>query len=355
MPEHPAEHVTSHNTSHFDANDTSDSLAQSIQAQLVHLSGYDGDELSREREKALDYYFQRTRGDEVEGRAQVVSGDVSAMVEATVASMMEAFSSDRIVDFDPIDAADENQAQLESEAVQYYVMGRENGFLQLTMAIKEALLLRNGVIKIEAVDKTERKTRRLGNVDPEALTELISGDDVVSHHYHADTRELSVTIKQTTREFVMTSESLENFIYFEAWHMPTLTGIPICALRHIDTRAELIALGYDKEKVKLLTEAVPDIKVESSSRNPKETTTVATAIDASQELIEWYEVYIRMEASDGADELRRVALHYTDAVILENIPVSRIRLASGTCILNPHRFTGISLFDKLKQNQDIRT
>lgn len=338
-----------------ETNNTEVNLASRLQQQLQHCAGFDGDTYSRDRQQALDYYFQRPRGDEIEGRAQVVSGDVSAMVEATVASMMEAFSSDRICDFDPLSAEDEDQAQLESEAVQYYVMGRENGFLQLTMAIKEALLLRNGVIKIEAVDKTERKTRRLGNVEPEALTELISGDDVVDHTYDQDTGELSVTIKQTTRDFVMTSESLENFVYFEAWHMPTLTGIPICALRHIDTRAELIALGYDSDKVKLLTEHAPTSKVESTARDPKNTQPTANAVDSSQELIEWYEIYIRTAAADGADEQRRIAFHYTDVVILENIPVSRVRLASGTCILNPHRFTGISLFDKLKQNQDIRT
>jgi hypothetical protein len=330
-------------------------LIQSLKSQLLHCAGWDGDQISQDRELALNYYFQRPRGDEVEGRAQVVSGDVSAMVEATVAQMMEAFSSDRICEFDPLDSDDEDQAQLESDAVQYYVMKRENGFLQMTMAIKEALLQRNGVIKIEAVDKTERKTRRLGNVEPAALAELISGDEVVAHDYDDDTGELSVTVKQTSRDFVMTSESLENFLYFEAWHMPTLTGIPICALRHMDTRADLVALGYDNAKVKLLTEAVPDTKVESTARNPSRQSGTATALDASQQLIEWYECYVRVEAADGADELRRIALHYTDGVILENIAVSNIRVVSGTCILNPHRFTGISLWDKLRQNQDIRT
>ena len=346
---------TSRNTQHFDANDTSSELASSIQSQLVHLSGYEGDELSNERQRALDFYFQRPRGDEIEGRAQVVSGDVSAMVEATLAQMMESFSSDRIVDFDPLDADDEDQAQLESEAVQYYVMGRENGFIQLTMAIKEALLLRNGIIKCEAVDKTERKTRRLGNVAPEALAELIGGDDIVAHTYDESTGELSVTINQTTREFVMTSESMENFLYHAEWHQPTLNGIPICALRHIDTRADLVGLGFDKAKVYGLTQYISGELTESTARDPKSRKFTPDAIDASQELVEWYEVYIRLQAGDGADEQRRIAMHSTDMVILENIPVSRIRMAAGTCILNAHRFTGISLFDKLKQNQDIRT
>ena len=330
-------------------------LAQSLKQQLLHCAGFDGDQISKDRESALNAYFQRPRGDEVEGRAQVVSGDVSAMVEATVAQMMEAFSSERICEFDPLDSDDEDQAQLESDAVQYYVMKRENGFLQMTMAIKEALLLRNGVIKVEAVDRTERKTRRLGNVEPEALPELISDDSVVAHEYDQETGELSITVKQTRREFVMTSESLEDFLYFKAWKMPTLTGIPICALRHQDTRADLIALGYDSEKVGKLTEAVPATKVESTARNPSSESGTAHALDKSQELIEWYEVYARVAVADGGDELRRIALHYTDTVILENIGVSNIRLASGTCILNPHRFTGISLWDKLRQNQDIRT
>lgn len=339
----------------FAPGDTSDELAQQIATQLLHCSGFDGDELSREREQALNYYFQRPRGDEIEGRAQVVSGDVSAMVEATVASMMEAFSSSRIVDFDPLDADDEDQAQLESEAVQYYVMGRENGFLELTAAIKEALLLRNGVVKIEAIDKKELKTRRLGNVEPDALPALISGDDVVRHDYNQESGELSVTLQTTSREFLMTSEPLENFLYFSAWRRPNLGGIPLCALRHIDTRADMMSLGFDKKKVYALTEYSSTEKTESHARDPKSQKTTRTAIDPSQELVEWYEVYIRMQAENGADEQRRVSMHYTDAVILENIPVSRVRMAAGTCILNQHRFTGISLYDKLKQSQDIRT
>ena len=339
----------------YDIGGDSVELANNIANQLSSCSGFDGDQISDDRIQALNYYFQRPRGDEVTGRAQVVSGDVSAMVEATVAQMMEAFSSSRIVEFTPIDADDEDQAELESETVQYYVMGRENGFLQLTMAIKEALLMRNGVVKVEAVDRTTRKTTRLGNVEPDALADLIGGDDVVDHNYDAETGELSVTLKTTTRDFDLSSESMENFVYHSAWHKPTLEGIPICALRHTDTRADMVALNFDRDKVYGITQYVDGTKVETNARNPRGQNDINNPVDPSQELVEWYEIYVRMEADDGADELRRVCMSYTDLVILENIPVSRIRLAAGTCILNSHRFTGISLFDKLKQNQDVRT
>jgi len=334
--------------------DTS-TLAQKLRTQLQHCEGFDGDTVSKAREDALNYYFQRERGDEVVGRSAVVSGDVSAMVEATLAQMMEAFSSDRICDFDPLDAEDETQAQLESEAVQWFVMGRENGFLVLLSAIKEALLLRNGVIKIEAVDRTERRTRRLANVEPVALAELITPDEVVAHKYDEDTKELHVTVEVTRREFQMRSVSLENFLYYSDWCHPTLEGIPIVAERHVDTRADLVAMGFPKSKVDSLTAHKHDLKAESSSRNPRTTRKPTVTIDKSQEPVEWYEIYIRMGTSSGVDELHRISMSYADTVILEDVPVPFCRLAAGTAILNPHRFTGISLFDKLKQNQDIRT
>lgn len=332
-----------------------DTKAQALKTRLQNCAGFDGDEISEAREQALNYYFQRQRGDEVVGRSAVVSGDVSAMVEATLAQMIEAFTSDRICEFDPFDSDDESQAQLESDAVQFFVMGRENGFIEFVSAIKECLLLRNGVIKIDAQDRTVRKTRRLGNVEPAALAELLAGDDVVAHTYDEETQELHLTTEQTLREFVMNSVPLENFVYDADWHKPTLEGIPIYAERHVDTRADLIALGFPKSKVMELTPHKRDLKAESQARNPKTMQKPTAVVDKSQEQVEWFEVYARMEAGKGIDELRRVCMSYKDGVILEDVPVPFIRHASGTAIINPHRFTGISLFDKLKQNQDIRT
>lgn len=332
-----------------------DTKASRLKIQLQNCAGFDGDEVSEAREQALNYYFQRERGDEVVGRSAVVSGDVSAMVEATVAQMVEAFSSDRICDFDPYDSDDEDQAQLESEAVQFFVMGRENGFVEFVSAIKECLLLRNGVIKVDAQDRTVRRTKRLGNVEPAALADLLAPDNVVAHDYDEETGELNLTTETTTREFVMQSVPLENFVYYADWHKPTLEGIPIYAERHVDPRAELIALGFPKSKVMELTPHKHDLKSESKARNPKTMVKPTASVDKSQEPVEWFEVYVRMEAAKGVDELRRVCMSYKDGVILEDVPVPFIRHASGTAIINPHRFTGISLFDKLKQNQDIRT
>lgn len=329
--------------------------AQKIRNLLQNCHGFDGDEISKSREQALNYYFQRARGDEVDGRAAVVSGDVSAMVEAVLAQMMDAFSGDRIAEFDPFDAEDEDQCQLESDAVHYFVMKQGNGFVEIMSAIKEILLLRNGVVHIDAEDIIKRRTRRLGNVAPAALPELLNAPGVVSHDYNEETAELSLTIETSAREFRMQSVPLENFVYFSEWHSPILDGIPVVAVRHLDARSDLVAQGFNKKTVDGLTAHKQDLKSESQARNPKHGVKPGAPVDRSQDLIEWYEIYLQMEADRGISELHRVCMSYVDTVILEDIPVPFIRLAAGTAIINPHRFTGISLFDKLKQNQDMRT
>jgi len=153
----------------------------------------------------------------------------------------------------------------------------------------------------------------------------------------------------------MESVSLENFLYASDWSHPSLEGIPVCAVRHVDTRAELVALGFSKTKVDALTPHRVNLKTESHARNPKSNQKPASPIDKTQEQVEWYECYVRVGTAGGVDELRRIALSYVNGVILEDIPIPFCRLAAGTAILNPHRFTGISLYDKLKQTQDMRT
>jgi len=60
-------------------------LVKKIQQQLINCIGYQGDELQKAREEAYNYYFQRPRGDEVEGRSSIVTGDLSSMVEGNLA------------------------------------------------------------------------------------------------------------------------------------------------------------------------------------------------------------------------------------------------------------------------------
>src|SRR6185295_1908026 len=126
---------------------TKDEILAEAREQLRLSAGWNGDTAASEREKALNAYFMRPRGDERVGRSRVVSGTISAMVDSNLAQMSEAYSSDDIGLFEALGKDDEDQAQRESDVVTHLVMKSANGFIEIGKAAKNALLLRLGVMK----------------------------------------------------------------------------------------------------------------------------------------------------------------------------------------------------------------
>ena len=149
-----------------------DDIQKAVNTQLRVATGWDEDDVTEARELALDYYFMRARGDEVTGRANVISGDLSAMVDAVLSQMLAAFETDNLVDFEADSEGDEDQAQLESDTVNHFVMKANNGYMAFLEAIKDALLERNGVIKVWVDERTDTETTEYEDVDTVAFTVL---------------------------------------------------------------------------------------------------------------------------------------------------------------------------------------
>jgi hypothetical protein len=327
-----------------------------VKQQLRNCAGWENDEISRDRKTALDYYHRRPRGDEVTGRSTVVSGDVSASVEADSAQMLDAFSSDHIVEFDALDAEDELQAQLETDAVVQFVMKKNNGFLQLAAAIKECLLLRNGFIKCWVDLFTETRTRTFDNVDPIIKDELLAkypGSEELSYK----DRTLRLRVKREHKKF--RAEAIPWLYYPKNWHSFDLQECPFVAERHVDTRSELIRMGFPKAQVQGLRALATDRRDDvGTARNPGVFLQPNTNTpDKSQDLIEWFECYALIDVDgDGVAERRNVSFVWDEAdELLEDQPCYLVPYAVGAVILNPHRLTGISVWDKLFHTQDEHT
>ncbi|MEX2125478.1 MAG: hypothetical protein WD795_16410 [Woeseia sp.] len=335
-------------------NDKDADLLQKLKTQLINCDGWDGTQEQQDRKQANDYYFQRPRGDEVVGRSAVVAGDVSAMVEAVLSQMLDAFGSNHIAEFGPHGIADEDQAQLESDAVAYLIMEANNGFIELEQAIKDALMLRNGIMKCWVEERTETYVKSLQNVAPEALGEVANqpGFDKVLKYDTEKGGELKMRMKHTRREFKCRAVPIENFFYPSEFDSFDLQAVPFCAERHVDPRSELIELGFPKEKVNELRPYNQNLKIDGMARNPRSLSQTHHAIDESQDQIEWFEAYANFE-SDGVTMRHKVC--FTTEVILSNEPARYVQYAGGAVIINPHRLKGISLFDKIKQTQDKNT
>ena len=331
-----------------------------LRQQLQNTAGWENDTIARSRVDALNYYFQRKRGDEVTGRSQVVAGDISASVDANLAQMLDAFSSDNIIEFDPLGPEDEDQAQLESDAVVHFVMKSQNGFTQLAQAIKDALLLRNGIMKVWVDEFKQTRTRTFQNVSPEARSQLTFSQDPdiqLDELSYADST-LRVRATRVLKRFRAEAIAPENFLYPKNYDSFDLQEIPFVAERRIDSRSDLIRMGFPKAAVNRLTAySVDAVKGDSFARNPSSIMTPFTpSPDPSQDMIEWFECYWLYDVDgDGIAERRRLAFVWNDDVVLEDEPVNIVPYAVGAVLINPHRMTGISIYDKLRQTQDEHT
>jgi hypothetical protein len=330
-------------------------LAAKIKIQLVNCIGYEGDELAESRKMAYDYYFQRARGDEIPGRSEVVSGDVSSMIDGNLAIMSEPLGGKRIAEFCSYDQIDEEQAQLETDCVHEMLFKRQNGFVEVVSAIKDAMLVRNAIVKVFVDERTHRKTINKSDVEPEVITDVLDKIGQVDvHSYDPEDKTLSATVTKTTRKFRVESVAPENFLFPKWWNRQDLEDIPFCAERHVEPRSTLIERGFPKWKVNKLRKFNNPYQAAADSRLPNSMTpNNNNPFDQSQETVEWYECYIKMGDDDGGATLHRVAV--SGNYILEDVEADLVCYATGVCIINPHTFVGISLFDKLKGVQDQAT
>lgn len=190
-----------------------------VKQALMLCEGWGEDKDAADRKAALDYYFMRPRGDEVDGRSQVVTGDVSSMVEAVLAQVLDAYSTSRLVEFGSYGAEDETQAQLESDVVEYVLMHDNDGYVMLTTAIKDALLQRDGWLKIWVEEIESAEAVELAGVEPEVLGELSQstrpGEERVLKSYDQESKTAKLTVKRKRKRLRAKAVAPENVLYPE--------------------------------------------------------------------------------------------------------------------------------------------
>lgn len=340
------------------AGETKKELGKKVSALLQECDGIDGDISSRDRKRAIDYYFQRPRGDEQAGRSNVVTGDVSAMVEANLAQMLDGFSHSAIAEFDANGPEDDDQAALESFAVVKTVMQDNNGHFEIGTAVKDALMIRNGWIKVYADEQQITQTVTLENATAEAIAGLRAQPavDVQVKEFDREAKTARIRVTKTLKKVNVEAVDPANILYPKQWHKTDVQDCPIFAERHIESRDAMIRRGFPKATVNRLKPFQHDTKIDALARDVRELPNYSHSLDKSQDLIEWYECYVLVDSGDGTSERKRVSVSgVNNTTVLEDVPVSLVGYATGSPFINPHRLTGISIYDKLKQTQDINT
>ncbi len=330
--------------------------------ELTKAQGWDSDELASNRERALDYFYNRPRGDEKPGQSSIQSSDVSDMVEAIMSGIGPILTNETLIQFEASGEADEDQAQLESDFVSYMVAGQNDGYVEVKSSVKDALLLRNGFIKVSVEKEDSETSERLINqteADIQVLAESSNNEktiilsDITANKKQIDNYDVIVNTEIHRTELVVESIAPENILYAPDHSSPDLSDIRFIAERKILTQTELLDLGYSKDLVKLIPSYDVDVKSDSVARKQDSQTALDTA-DPATRSIETWEIHILIDIKENGRALLH-RIHLAEQQLLMKERADWVPYATGSPFLVPHRLYGQSVFDKLKSIQDSKT
>ena len=358
-----------------------------INNEINNALGFLGGELSSQRKKSLEYYLGEKLGTEIEGRSQVVSTDVSDTIETILPSLMRIFTaSDHTAKCEPFKAED---VALAEQATNYinYVFNKDNpGFEILYTWFKDALLEKNGIVKIYWSDENKTSQETYKNLSDTEYQVLVNDDniEIVEHEEYDDEKaqqqldqveklaemhgqEINlpkpklhdVIIKRMSSKGKIKIENVPPEEFLIERTAKSIDDANFVAHRTVKTRSELIEMGYDPEIVAQLpaTQIVLYNNERLTRFKDVDEYPYDQTPDESTESVELYECYVKVDYDgDGVAELRKVTVAGDAAYeMLDNEPVDHIPFCSLTPIPMPHRFYGRSVSELVQDVQLVKS
>lgn len=342
-------------------------LERIIESQINSSTFFESTEVTNNQKNALDSYYGRRRPKTTDGRSEAVSQDTADMLEAVVAQVQPAFDFDEIAKFQPKGGADVDQARIETIVCNNHFRNRNHGYTIIQEAVRNAMLLRNGILRIWAEEEVDVRTRVYKDLDPLELEEAAQPThpdqeiEIITAGPHEGTEGVDITVRITTtfRRLSMRSVDPVNFLVVAEHDSIDLQSASMCGERFFLSKSELIQRGVPRPVVKKLPSTAMDTNIASRSRDRGDTAAfLGTHGDPTMEMVECFELYTLIDFDgDGIAERRRVlyAGGSSGGVVVENVPTTGVPYASGTGFLQPQRWLGLSLYDKLAEIESIKT
>ena len=348
-------------------------LTSEIRDSLNHFDN----EFSQDRIRAMDFYLGEPMGNEVEGRSQVVSTEVSDTIEAIMPNLMRVFTSnDQYVRFNARTAEDTERAEQITDYCNYVINHDNEGYKLLYNWFKDALLFRLGVLKYyydEQESVTEEEYENLNEVELAALManpdmEIIGVEEEASESYAEDeetgemmpvasTFNLKVKVREKTGKIRIENVPPEEFLVNR--RATSLEDAHFVAHRTVMTVSDLVAMGYDRDVVERYAGSYSmDVDEERSHRfQDLEATTGIDPADPTLAEVVYYECIMKVDYDgDGIAELRRIcAIGEGGEEVLHNEPFDHVPFAVVSPILMPHRLIGRSIYDMTEDLQVIKS
>ena len=346
---------------------TEDELLARIRDEITDSLGY-GDEISKQRETAMEYYYGQPFGNEVEGRSQYVDSTVQDTIEWIKPSLMRVFASgDDMVKFTPHGPEDVAMAKQASDYVNYVFTKDNPGWEIMYSWFTDALLSKNGIVKVWWDEYTEEQREEYHNLDEMALMSLIS-DEEVEVVEHTESEEdgqpyHDVVIKRKSYDGKIKIENVPPSEFLISREAKDIQNARFVCHRVKKTLSELREMYPDESlEVEGLTGGDEDMGAfsgEFQARHSFDNSANFGLNDdvASEDALKTYwlhESFLKTDYDgDGIAELRKVCT--VGDRVLENEAIDKTPFVSITPIKIPHKFFGLSVADLIMDLQLIKS
>ena len=371
-----------------DATMSEQQMLSVVRDEVDNALGWTGTRLTAARERNLEAWFGNRRGDEVEGRSQATSRVTFEQVEQILPGLLEVFvSSNEVCQFTGKSGADKDSAKAATTACNH-VFRENEGMQVLTTMFRDALIQRNGIVKVTWDESNE------GYIEVyEGKT--VGEVEMLEQDTHFDFKEVTPFIFSDDGELVEIEEELMSQLPPEAMESVRFTVKGVrrkddgrVVLENVPPEEFLInrdARGIDHSTARFLAHRIrtsvsdliasgidPDVAKNIPTSQPSSTTETAARLRSSQQdgndfgftdrtdsqrQVLVTECYTLIDTDgDGISEWWRILVggEYAQSFISAD-PVDGHPFASVTPIPIPHRFYGLALADVVSDINEINT
>ena len=319
----------------------------------------------------LLYYLGLPNGTEQEGRSSIVSTDIADAIEWIMPQIMKSFTqNNEVVVFDPVSEADELQASIESEYVYDVLMKQNDGFVLIHQFVKDALMQRNGMLKVYYEESVETKVYNYTGLTEDQL--------------HIIVADKNTEIKQLTPNQYIDEQGQPQVVYDAKLSVTNRDGrVKIDGVApeefRVNSQHNSIDLSNARFTAQIVNKSLSDLREEGFKQSEiediassdlirssyrfnyqNEPTLIPSTLsqDDANKLVEIGECYMKLDMDgSGIAELMKITVAGVEppTKILSIESIDSSPWIATTAILMSHKFQGLSVYDRLKQIQDNKT
>lgn len=341
---------------------------------------YGSGKLSSKRIDADRYYRGDPMGNELDGRSQVVSRDVAEAIDGAMPSLMRVFcGGEQVCAFEPHGQEDEEASKQATDYINHIFMSENEGFMILYTWFKDSLLKKNGIVKAYHDVRYKRTKENYCGLTGEQLSAMrmnpnievrdvkeyqdsIMVPDQMGNIVPSPIMLYDCVVTQTKPEKRFRVENVAPDEFIIERRAVSIYSAGFLAHRGKRTISDLLECGFDEETVMNIPKGEDnDYTRERIQRfSDEDQIPYGNDDDADPTMRKvWVtEAYIKCDYDgDGIAEWRQVFIagEASGGILLANNEVDDHPFADLTPDPEPHKFYGQSLFDKVKDIQDIKT